>query len=131
MKKTTLLMFILAIAVLLVSCAGPSPDLTLDADTFEFGDVVNGMIAEKDITITNRGSAPLVIEAVSTSCGCTTAEVNPMAIGPGESAVLHIEFDSGAHGPELTGELMRQVFLQTNDPDQPEALVTFTANVVQ
>lgn len=131
MKKITLLLFTLAIAAFLVSCAGKSPELTLDADAFEFGDVVNGIIAEKDITVTNRGSAPLVIEAVSTSCGCTTAEVNPMAIDPGESGVLHIEFDSGAHGPDLTGELMRQVFLQTNDPNQPEVLVTFTANVVQ
>jgi len=131
MKKIALLAGMLAVLLGMAACSGQSPEIVLGTDAFEFGDVVNGVIAEKDLTITNHGGAPLIIEEVSTSCGCTTAEVNPSAINPGESGVLHIEFDSGAHGPDLIGELMRQVFLQTNDPNQPEVLVTFTANVIQ
>lgn len=131
MKKIVLLIGLLAVMLALAACSGQSPEIVLDADAFEFGEVVNGVIAEKDLTITNNGGAPLIIEEVSTSCGCTTAEVNPSAINPGESGVLHIEFDSGAHGPELTGELMRQIFLQTNDPNHPEVVITFSAFVVQ
>lgn len=131
MKKITLLAGMLAFILVLAACSGQSPEIVLGTDSFEFGEVVNGVIAEKDLTITNNGGAPLVIEEISTSCGCTTAEANPSAINPGESGVLHIEFDSGAHGPELTGELMRQIFLQTNDPNNPEVVITFTAIVVQ
>lgn len=131
MKKIVLLIGLLAVMLALAACSGQSPEIVLGADAFEFGEVVNGVIAEKDLTITNNGGAPLIIEEVSTSCGCTTAEVNPSAINPGESGVLHIEFDSGAHGPELTGELMRQIFLQTNDPNHPEVVITFSAFVVQ
>ena len=131
MKKNALLLGMLAVTLALAACSGQSPEIVLGADAFEFGEVVNGVIAEKDLTITNNGGVPLIIEEVSTSCGCTMAEVNPSAINPGESGVLHIEFDSGAHGPELTGELMRQIFLQTNDPDNPEVVITFSAVVVQ
>lgn len=131
MKKIALLAGMLAFILVLAACSGQSPEIILGTDAFEFGEVVNGVIAEKDLMITNNGGAPLIIEEVSTSCGCTTAEVTPSAINPGESGVLHIEFDSGAHGPELTGELMRQIFLLTNDPNNPEVVITFSANVVQ
>ncbi len=78
----------------------------------------------------NSGQADLVIETVTTTCGCTTATLEPMTIPPGKEATLHIEFDSGAHGPELTGRLMRQVILLSNDPETPEATVQFVANVL-
>jgi hypothetical protein len=53
-----------------------------------------------------------------------------MTIPSGESATLHIEFDSGAHGPDLTGQIMRQVILISNDPEKPEATVEFVANIL-
>jgi hypothetical protein len=69
-------------------------------------------------------------ETVTTTCGCTTATLNPMSIPVGGTATLHIEFDSGAHGPELTGQIMRQVILISNDPEQPEATVELVANIL-
>jgi len=70
------------------------------------------------------------VEAVSTSCGCTTATLEPMTIQPGETALLRIEFDSGAHGPEANGPLTRQVFIASNDPEQTETVVEIKANVL-
>ncbi|KAA3661889.1 MAG: hypothetical protein DWQ04_15060 [Chloroflexi bacterium] len=46
------------------------------------------------------------------------------------SGTLFIEFDSGAHGPELTGTLIRQVFVVSNDPEQAEAVVKLAANIL-
>jgi hypothetical protein len=42
---------------------------------------------------------------------------------------LHIELDAGAHGPELTGRLVRQVFINSNDPAQPEVTVELVVNI--
>jgi hypothetical protein len=53
-----------------------------------------------------------------------------MAIPAGGSGVLHIEFDSGAHGPELTGELIRQVFIASDDPERPEIVLAIEANIL-
>lgn len=131
MNRKYILGLAILLAIILAGCSSQSPKIELPTDNFEFGDVVNGKIVSKDIVVENRGSAPLVIEDVITSCGCTTGEVTPSTISPGEQGVLHITFDSGAHGPELTGQLMRQVYLVTNDQKNPEMMVEFTANVVK
>ena len=112
------------------ACGSKQPNLGLETDTFDFGDVVNGDIVSREVVVRNEGRASLVVEAVTTSCGCTTATLEPMPVPAGGTATLHIEFDSGAHGPDANGELMRQVFVASNDPDQPEAQVRFTANVL-
>ncbi|HLE73125.1 MAG TPA: hypothetical protein VI688_02660 [Anaerolineales bacterium] len=53
-----------------------------------------------------------------------------MEIQPGASGTLTIEFDSGAHGEALTGSLVRQVFIASNDPQQPEVQVELVANIL-
>ena len=109
--------------------AASSPTLSLAATSLPLGDVPNGQIVERDVVVTNRGGAPLVVESLTTSCGCTTATLDAMTIAPNATATLHIVFDSGAHGPDLRGELLRQVVLVTNDPAQPETTVELTANI--
>ena len=129
MRIATLILFVL-LAALLTACAGNQPQINPETSEFDFGDVVNGVIMEKDLTVRNTGRGDLVVETVTTTCGCTTASLDAMTIPSGGSATLHIEFDSGAHGPELTGQVMRQVILISNDPQQPEATVQFVANIL-
>jgi hypothetical protein len=110
------------------NAAALPPTLSLET-TLPLGDVPNGRIVERDVTVTNTGDAPLVVESLTTSCGCTTATLDAMTIAPQATATLHIAFDSGAHGPDLRGELLRQVILVSNDPARPETLVELTANI--
>jgi hypothetical protein len=95
-----------------------------------FGNVINGEVIVREISVQNKGQGDLIIEAVSTSCGCTQASIEPMTIPPGSSGTLTVEFDSGAHGPELTGELIRQVFIASNSPEQPETVLELAANIL-
>lgn len=127
-------MIALLCLLLLAACGGANvaaapPALSLEMTTLPLGDVPNGQIVERDVAVTNTGGAPLVVESLTTSCGCTTATLDTLTIAPNATAMLHIAFDSGAHGPDLRGELMRQVILVTNDPAQPEATVELTANI--
>jgi len=110
------------------SAAG-RPRLALETALLQLGDLPNGVIAERDVAVTNTGDAPLVVDSVTTSCGCTSAVLEPMTIAPGQSGNLHISFDSAAHGPDLRGELMRRVILTSNDPSQPDAIVELKANI--
>ena len=41
-----------------------------------------------------------------------------------------MSYDSGAHGPEFSGEVERQVFIASNDPDTREVILDLSANVV-
>ena len=130
MRKVALLFLILS-GSLLVSCSGSGqPQIALETAALDLGNVVNGEVVTREVTVQNTGNKDLVIEAVSTSCGCTQATLEPMAISPGENGTLRIVFDSGAHGEELAGALMRQVFIASNDPEQPEAVLEFTANIL-
>jgi hypothetical protein len=129
MRKLILLPLILLTVLLLVACGSNQPGIAIETAAFDFGHVKNGQIVSRELTVRNVGNADLVIDSVSTSCSCTEASVAPMTIAPGETGTLHIEFDSGAHGPDLTGELIRQVFVTSNDPVQPEAKVELSVFV--
>jgi hypothetical protein len=114
---------------LLAACSSGQPSISVEATSLDLGDVVNGDVVSRDLAVRNDGQADLVVESIITSCTCTEATVNPMTIGANESGTLHIEFDSGFHGPDLTGPLIRQVFINSNDPQQPELQVELVVNV--
>ena len=145
MQRQRLFLLFLLLTALAVAGCGPTavaeppaaapaadaaPQLAADATLLDLGEVVNGVVVERDVTITNTGGAPLVVSEVLTTCGCTTAALEPMTLSPGEAGNLHIAFDSGAHGPELTGPIMRRVILVSNDPAQPEATVDLQATIL-
>lgn len=130
MKKWMIVIIgVIGLATLLSACGG-QPQIAITENNLNLGDVVNGEVVAREIPVQNEGQSDLVIASVTTSCGCTQATLEPMTISPGESGTLHIEFDSGAHGPELTGVLIRQIFVASNDPQQPEMVVELEANIL-
>ena len=96
----------------------------------DLGDIPNGVVETRRIPVRNTGEGELIVTSVSTSCGCTEAAVVPATIPPGGEGVLEIAFDSGAHGPELTGPLLRQIFINSNDSENPEVVVEVSVNIV-
>lgn len=123
-------LLLMALAILAAGCSQTQPQVEVESATIDLGDVPNGVIETRQIAVRNSGAGDLVIHSISTSCGCTEAVVTPDTIPPGGEGILEIAFDSGAHGPELTGPMMRQVFLNTNDAANPEVVVEVTVNVL-
>ena len=121
----------LFIALAAAAC-GPvgAPDIQLSSDRIDLGTLTNGEVEEFQVDVRNTGNAPLMIEAVTTSCGCTSASVSPQTIQPGQVVTLSVTYDSGAHGPEFTGEVERQVFIASNDPETREVVFNVKVNVV-
>ncbi|HZD55792.1 MAG TPA: DUF1573 domain-containing protein [Anaerolineales bacterium] len=117
-------------SILLSACSSGQSGIVLERERIDAGEVVNGEIVTRQISVSNEGNVNLVIDAVTTSCGCTKATLEPMTIPPGGSGVLTIEFDSGAHGEELTGSLVRQIFIASNDPQRPEIKIELAATVL-
>lgn len=129
MRKLLFLLLMLS-GLVLAACNTGQPQIALETANVDLGDVVNGEIVTREVAVQNTGNTDLVIDAVSTSCGCTKATLDSMTISPGSEATLQIVFDSGAHGEELNGELMRQIFIVSNDPAQSEVVLELTANVL-
>ena len=124
------LALLVGLSTLLAACSSGEPDILLEEEQLDLGPVQNGEVRSFEVGVVNQGSRDLVIEAVSTSCGCTSARVIPTTLGPGESGSLQVTFDSGAHGPEELGPVLKQVFIASNDPDQPELEFRLTADIL-
>jgi hypothetical protein len=121
------LIILILFTVLLAACAPQAPAIEVTA-AYDFGPVVKGEIATAELPVTNSGDAPLVIEAVSTSCGCTTATISTMTIDPGQAAILSVAYDTAAHESDM-GLMERYVFLATNDQTNEDVMIRFTALV--
>ncbi len=101
--------------------------MATDAD---FGTVPNTDPVTMVFEVRNSGEGTLNIARLSTSCSCTTATLSKDSFDPGAVANLTITFDPGAHNG-ATGQFMRQVFIESNDPETPKAVFTFRITVVE
>lgn len=62
--------------------------------SFEFGELYQGEKAEYTFQYKNVGNAPLILQNVLTTCGCTASEWSTDPLPPGEEAQLKVAFDS-------------------------------------
>ena len=68
----------------------------------------------------------LVIENVSTTCGCTVAEGYAKQIKPGGSTALLVSLETRTY----TGKVERKVLIRSNDPETTLAEVKVEVTVV-
>lgn len=132
MKKIilTLVVMTVIIIILISGCStnlGPQK-IELSTNSFDLGDIDpdEGNRVET-FYVKNIGGAPLEILSVSTSCGCTEAEVESTEIAPGEQTKLIVTYDPSVH-PGLEGKIKRIVYIKSNDPLQPEVELEFVGN---
>lgn len=89
-----------------------APRISVDPTVFDFGKAQQEKTLEKEFTIRNLGNEDLVIESVSTTCGCTVAEGYSKVIKPGGSTPLRVKLQTRT----TFGRLSRSVLIKSNDP---------------
>ena len=104
------------------------PKLEATPSSHDFGEI-RPEPTDKLFELKNSGEELLQITQVTTSCSCTSAEVEDREIEPGNSTTLTVTFDPTAMDPPIRGEVLRIVYVQSNDPDQEETKIEITANV--
>jgi len=67
---------------------------TFEETEYNFGDIKEGDLAEHIFSFKNSGNAPIVIDQVRASCGCTTPEWPKEPIMPGETSSIKAVFNS-------------------------------------
>ncbi len=120
-------LIVVGFSLILAACSRGTPDIEVEMTRHDFGVISQGTVASLDIPVRNVGTADLQIEAVVTSCGCTTATLEPGVIPPGGEGMLQVRYDSGLHPDK--GRIRREVYIASNDPDEPEVIVVLTADV--
>ena len=107
-------------------------------------------VVTTEFVIKNEGKSDLVIDKLSTSCGCTSGSLiyqgtegprfymaghgqetpDPnwkVAVSPGDEAIVKVYYDPTVH-PDLIGPVTREVSVHSNDPVDFETKLTITLN---
>ena len=111
MKKfllVTLMMFL----GLSFSMAQGKADIKFDKITYNFGTFSeNNPIQKVTFTFTNIGNAPLVINQVVASCGCTVPSYEKRPVAPGQKGSINITYNGTGKFP---GHFKKSITIRTN-----------------
>ena len=68
------------------------PKIKFVEESHDFGNIKEGTQATYEFKFTNTGNAPLILESVQASCGCTTPEWSKDPIAAGQSGKVIATF---------------------------------------
>lgn len=97
-----------------------------------------------DFLLSNTGSKPLSLFQITSSCGCTVGQVildgkiseefgmhadndKKFEVAPGKKATVRVTYRP--YIMPVSGRIDREVFIETNDPENPRLIFKVTANV--
>ena len=120
--KRALLFLIAALLVLPAgaeekkAAAAPVPDakgprISVEPDRFDFGKAVQNKTLSKEFSVKNYGTEDLVIENVSTTCGCTAALLDSKVVKPGGTVPLRVTLETRSY----SGKVERKILIRSND----------------
>ena len=72
--------------------------IAIKETSFDFGKIVQGKPVIHGFQITNITNAPLTIENVQASCGCTTPEWSKEPIAAGDASIIRVGYNAAAPG---------------------------------
>lgn len=74
--------------------SGPLPRFEFQEETYDFGTITEGVVAEHTFRFKNVGEAPLIISSATASCGCTVPSWPREPIPVGGTGEIKVAFDS-------------------------------------
>ena len=99
---------LLAVFLLLpLAVQAEGPKLVVEDADYSFGQTFQGTKVEHTFSFRNTGDAPLTVEKVRSSCGCTAALVSATLIPPGGKGEIRTTFDSG----RFRGPVVKTIYL--------------------
>lgn len=101
------------------------PELFFKNKQHDFGKVKEGDVVDYTFNFVNKGKKTLDIRDIKTSCGCTAALVSSKKIEPGKEGTLKVELDT----KHREGKMSRRVTVYSNDPANPNMVLTIFADV--
>ena len=96
--KKAILFILLIFAPLALSAQASGPMISFDMDTIDYGEIVKGSDGGRTFTFENTGDAPLEIQGVRSSCGCTIPKKPEAPIAPGEKGEITVRYDTNRVG---------------------------------
>ena len=104
-----------------------APKISVEPTTFDFGNALPEKTLEKQFSIRNFGDADLVIDKITTTCGCTAGllDDDSKVLKPGKTGQLRVRLQTR----DYSGKVVRSVMLRSNDPAQELFEIKVEVNV--
>jgi hypothetical protein len=96
--KKPILFILLIFAPLALSAQASGPMISFDMETIDYGDITKGSNGVRTFTFENTGDAPLDIQGVRSSCGCTIPKKPEAPIEPGKKGEITVRYDTNRVG---------------------------------
>jgi len=107
--------------------AAAGPRISVEPEAFDFGKVLQNKVLHKDFVIRNIGTEDLVIDRVSTTCGCTVAEGYAKLVKPGQSTTMDVQLQTRTYN----GRVERKVLIRSNDATRDPLELKVQVTVLQ
>lgn len=104
----------LGAACLVAGAMWAQPDLKMDRDVANMGELMFQMPTKAEFQIENTGTSDLLITHVNPSCGCTMVEWTQTPIAPGEKGKIEVTYDA-----QMLGVFQKDIEVYTNASEQP------------
>lgn len=101
------------------------PDIQFEEITYDFGVAGQNEEVIHEFRFKNVGGKTLSIKGIRSSCGCIAKSVSRDTIPPGESGVITVVFETRKYH----GRHTKSVFVETNDPDEPEVELSISGMI--
>lgn len=132
--KTTKIIYLLFLLIV-VSCQQKQvktennergePIFVVQPEMHYFGELESGEVVSYAFKITNAGTGPLIIDSISSSCGCIFTSLDKYSISKNESIYLHVTYDTAGEWGNSYKSI--QIFSNAN-PQKQELTVTAKVN---
>ena len=97
MKKAILFILLIFTSIAL-SAQASGPMISFDMETIDYGDITKGSNGIRTFTFENTGDAPIEIQGVRSSCGCTIPKKPDAPIEPGKKGEITVKYDTNRLG---------------------------------
>ncbi|MFA0964802.1 DUF1573 domain-containing protein [Roseivirga sp. BDSF3-8] len=102
-----------------------APKIGVSSRLIDYGNLIEGDTATREITISNNGLSPLEIRDITSNCGCIKGKASQTRVMPGESVKADIQFMSEGR----KGSQQKMVTVFSNDPKDSAKVITIKADV--
>ncbi|MEW6352072.1 MAG: DUF1573 domain-containing protein [Thermodesulfobacteriota bacterium] len=128
MSRKEVLVAVLLCALSTLPSAWAGPRIGFTEREHDFGDVPPGKTLSVEFMCGNTGDELLILERITSSCGCAKTVRGSRSIAPGSSAGILAKVDPSGMPP---GRHAKTITVHSNDPDCRQTDLRLTFNVVR
>lgn len=98
--------------------ATPQDSIVFESTTHDYGTVVQASEGSCQFVFKNKGKAPIVLNEVKASCGCTVPEWTRTPVAPGEKGTIKVTYNTNN-----VGAFTKSITVNSNAVNNPVILI--------